>query len=128
MVTCVPFNYSLPVSASVSERSGCPIELCHYVPRLIFLNLDLVCSVELFPHFAPNFFFLILSIPLNHALLLIGIGVQSITQQVFLTITQFLTPTQAQLQRHRLKFIKNPYKNSYMFRSTAIFRELQYPR
>ena len=42
--------------------------------------------------------------------------------------TQCLTPTHAQLQRHRLKFIKKPYKNSYMFRSTTIFRELQYPR
>ena len=37
--------------------------------------------------------------------------------------TQFLTPTHAQLQRHRLKLIKKPYKNSYMFRSTTIFRE-----
>ena len=34
----------------------------------------------------------------------------------------------AQLQRHRLKFIKNHLKNSYMFRSTTIFRELQCPR
>jgi len=42
--------------------------------------------------------------------------------------TQFLTTTHAQLQRHRLKFIKKPYENSYMFRSTIIFRELQYPR
>ena len=43
-------------------------------------------------------------------------------------ITQLLTPTRAQLQRNRLKFIKKPFKNSYMFRSTTIFRELQYPR
>ena len=43
-------------------------------------------------------------------------------------ITQLLTPTHAQLQHHRLKFIKKPFKNSYMFRSTTIFRELQYPR
>jgi len=45
-------------------------------------------------------------------------------------ITQLLTPTptHAQLQRHRLKFIKNHLKNSYMFRSTTIIRELQYPR
>ena len=42
--------------------------------------------------------------------------------------TQLLTPTHAQLQRHRLKFVKKPFKNSYMFRSTTIFRELQYPR
>ena len=34
-----------------------------------------------------------------------------------------LTPTHAQLN-----FIKNHLKNSYMFRSTTIFRELQYPR
>jgi len=26
-------------------------------------------------------------------------------------ITQLLTPTHAQLQRHRLKFIKKPFKN-----------------
>ena len=43
-------------------------------------------------------------------------------------ITQLLTPTHAQLQRHRLKFIKKPFKNAYMFRPTTIFRELQYPR
>ena len=41
--------------------------------------------------------------------------------------TQLLTPTHAQL-RHSLKFIKKPYKNSYMFWSTTIFRELQCPR
>ena len=34
-----------------------------------------------------------------------------------------LTPTHAQLN-----FTKNHLKNSYMFRSTTIFRELQYPR
>ena len=37
-------------------------------------------------------------------------------------------PTHAQLQHHRLKFIKNHLKNSYMFRPTAVFRELQCPR
>ena len=41
---------------------------------------------------------------------------------------QLSIPTHAELQRHRLKFIKNHLKNSYMFRSTTIFRELQYPR
>ena len=39
-------------------------------------------------------------------------------------ITQLSIPTHAQLQRHRLKFIKNHLKNSNMFRSSAIFREL----
>ena len=39
-------------------------------------------------------------------------------------ITQLSIPTHAQLQRHRLKFIKNHLKNSYMFRSSTIFREL----
>ena len=43
-------------------------------------------------------------------------------------ITQLSIPTHVQLQRHRLKFIKNHLKNSYMFRSTTIFRELQCPR
>ena len=43
-------------------------------------------------------------------------------------ITQFSIPTRAQLQRHRLKFNKNHLKNSYMFRSSTIFRELQCPR
>ena len=38
--------------------------------------------------------------------------------------TQLSIPTHAQLQRHRLKFIKNHLKNSYMFRFTTIFREL----
>ena len=38
-------------------------------------------------------------------------------------ISQLSIPTHAQLQRHRLKFIKNHLKNSYMFRSTTIFRE-----
>ena len=33
-------------------------------------------------------------------------------------ITQFSILTHAQLQRHRLKFIKNHLKNSYMFRSS----------
>ena len=42
-------------------------------------------------------------------------------------ITQLSIPTHAQL-RHRLKFIKNHLKNSYMFRSMTIFRELQCPR
>ena len=42
-------------------------------------------------------------------------------------VTQLSIPTQAQL-RHRLKFIKNRLKNSYMFRSSTIFRELQCPR
>ena len=42
--------------------------------------------------------------------------------------TQLSIPTHAQLQRHRLKFIKNHLKNSYMFRSSTIFRELQCPR
>jgi len=42
-------------------------------------------------------------------------------------ITQ-LSITHAQLQRHRLKFIKNHLKNSYMIRSSTIFRELQCPR
>jgi len=36
--------------------------------------------------------------------------------------------THAQLQCHWLKFIKNHLKNSYMFRSTTIVRELQCPR
>ena len=39
-------------------------------------------------------------------------------------ITQLSIPTHAQLQRHWLKFIKNHLKNSYMFRSSTIFREL----
>ena len=43
-------------------------------------------------------------------------------------IPQLSIPTHAQLQRHRLKFIKNHLKNSYMFRSSTIFRELQCPR
>ena len=43
-------------------------------------------------------------------------------------ITQLSILTHAQLQRHRLKFIKNYLKNSYMFRSSTIFRELQCPR
>ena len=43
-------------------------------------------------------------------------------------ITQLSIPTHAQLQRHRLKFIKNYLKNSCMFRSSTIFRELQCPR
>jgi len=43
-------------------------------------------------------------------------------------ITQLSIPTQAQLQRQRLKFIKNHLKNSYMFRSSTIFGELQCPR
>ena len=43
-------------------------------------------------------------------------------------LTQFLIPTHPQLQRHRLKFIKNHLKNSYIFRPTTIFRELQCPR
>jgi len=42
--------------------------------------------------------------------------------------TQLSIPTHAQLQRHRLKFIKKPSKNSYMFRSTTIIWELQCPR
>ena len=37
-------------------------------------------------------------------------------------ITQLSIPTHAQLQRHRLKFIKKTSKNSYVFRSTTIFR------
>jgi len=43
-------------------------------------------------------------------------------------ITQLSIPTHAQLHRHRLKFILNHLKNSYMFRSSIIFRELQCPR
>jgi hypothetical protein len=43
-------------------------------------------------------------------------------------ITQLSVPRHAQLQRHMLKFIKNHLKNSYMFRSSTIFRELQCPR
>ena len=43
-------------------------------------------------------------------------------------ITQLSVPAHAQLQRHRLKFIKNHLKNSYMFRPSTIFRELQFPR
>ena len=43
-------------------------------------------------------------------------------------IAQLSIPTHAQLQRHRLKFIKNHLKISYMFRSSTIFRELQCPR
>ena len=43
-------------------------------------------------------------------------------------ITQLSIPTHAQLQRHWLKFIKNHLKNSYTFRSSTIFRELQCPR
>ena len=43
-------------------------------------------------------------------------------------ITQLSVPTHAQLQSHRLKFIKNHLKNSYMFRSSTIFRELRCPR
>ena len=39
-------------------------------------------------------------------------------------ITQLSIPTHAQLQRHRLKFIKNHLKNSYMFRSSTIFGEM----
>ena len=42
-------------------------------------------------------------------------------------ITQLSIPTHA-LQRHRLKFIKNHLKNSYIFRSSTIFGELQRPR
>jgi hypothetical protein len=36
-------------------------------------------------------------------------------------ITQLSIPTPAQIQRYRLKFIKNHLKNSYMFRSSTIF-------
>jgi len=43
-------------------------------------------------------------------------------------ITQLSIPTHAQVKCQRLKFIKNHLKNSYMFRSTTIFRELQCPR
>ena len=43
------------------------------------------------------------------------------------TIAQLSVPTYAQLKRHRLKLIKNHLKNSYMFRSSTIFRELQCP-
>ena len=43
-------------------------------------------------------------------------------------ITELSIPTHAQLQRHRLKYIKNHLKNTYMFRSSTIFRELQCPR
>ena len=40
-----------------------------------------------------------------------------------------LTPTHAQLCTYiYIFFLKNHLKNSYMFRSTTIFRELQYPR
>jgi len=42
-------------------------------------------------------------------------------------ITQLSIPTHAQL-RHGLKFIKNHLKNSCMFQSSTIFRELQRPR
>ena len=51
-----------------------------------------------------------------------------ITDEISDNITQLSIPTHAQLQRHRLKFIKNHLKNSYMFRSSTIFRELQCPR
>ena len=43
-------------------------------------------------------------------------------------ITQLSITTHAQLQHHRLKFIKNHLKNSYMFRSSTILRDLQCPR
>ena len=42
-------------------------------------------------------------------------------------VTQLSIPTNAQLQRHRLISIKNHLKNSYMFRSSTIIRELQLP-
>ena len=65
-----------------------------------------------------------------------GLTLYNINKTVVLTyrlinrnkITQLLIPTHAQLQRHRLKFIKNYLKNSYMFRSLTVFRELQCPR
>ena len=47
--------------------------------------------------------------------------------KLYSRVTQLSIPTHAQLQRHRLKFIKNDIKNSYMFRSTTMFRELQCP-
>ena len=50
------------------------------------------------------------------------------TEETYVYWTQLSIPTHAQLQHHRLKFIKNHLKNSYMFRSTTIFRELQCPR
>ena len=77
--------------------------------------------------------------PICHLLALLGahhiLHVSRIRVKVLLylyrarnKITQLSVPTHAQRQRHRLKFIKNHVKNSYMFRSSTIFRELQRPR
>jgi len=54
---------------SINLHHMCSIELCRYVPRLIFLTLNYVCSFELFPSFFTWYFFLILCIPLNYPLL-----------------------------------------------------------
>ena len=81
-----------------------------------------------------NVIFIVITVFLTHfgledhdqgenLILVILTRVQTITDFTRLSIT-----THAQLQRHRLKFIKNHLKNSYMFRSSTIFRELQSPR
>ena len=61
-------------------------------------------------------------------LLAVDINIQTYCLLLYLyrarnKITQLSIPTYAQLQRHRLKFIKNHLKNSYIFRSSTIFRE-----
>ena len=53
------------------------------------------------------------------------IMIDELTCQIILIVTQLLIPTHAHF--HWLKFIKNILKNSYMFRSTTVIRELQCP-
>jgi len=71
-----------------------------------------------------NAYFKICSVDENYA----PLGYYAASSGNFLPTTQLLTPTHAQLQRHRLKFTKTHLKNSYMFRSTTILRVTQYPR
>ena len=80
-----------------------------------FINLICVTFV-LFAftvHFASNPLTKFCCIHLNFT----SVGRHHEDYQELLSFTQLLTPTHAQPQCHRLKFIKKPYKNSYMFRS-----------
>ena len=131
-----PYDERVAVFPNVSERKH-KREKRTVIVRSVCMqpqctSLNIYYSSDLFSSFFESMFILMRYWQRCETLRFYSYGSQSLdlfkVSHKQIDIAQLSIPTHAQLQRHRLKFIKNHLKNSYMFRSSTIFRELQCPR